>query len=183
MTASQSIASSADEDWDADLPTPAAMLAYARTLTGDWDRADEAVQNTWLHYCRRKRKEPPLHSPRAWIYRVLRNKAFDELRWVVRERKRAEPGADESLESYGTQVDPLRNLRLQEDLAWLLGRIRALPPAQQEVITLTAQGVTVDEMAVIMFRDDSVPPEKRKQRLYRARWEAMKYLRRQGRLR
>ena len=59
------------------------LISYAKSITGDWESAKDAVQETFLRLNRENLKdlEPRLA---AWLFAVCRTRAIDYRRKVVR---------------------------------------------------------------------------------------------------
>ena len=113
------------------------LLSYATRLTGDVERARDAVQETFLELCSQDGAElrPRL---REWLFTVCRNKAIDMRRKESRMNARntsletaphSEPSADPSEE-------PHEALERRDTLSHVLESLRSLPEAQQEVLVL-----------------------------------------------
>ena len=61
-----------------------ALIGYATKITGNRDLADDIVQEAWLRLERAAARELPDH-PLAYLYRIVRNLAFDDHRKSGRE--------------------------------------------------------------------------------------------------
>jgi RNA polymerase sigma factor (sigma-70 family) len=132
----------------------APMLRVARTYVRSVDEAEEVVQDTWLAVLGGIDRFEGRSSLKTWIFRILvnraRSRATREARSVPLSALQAEgsPPGDDSLESVLGRATPLwagsgaergaadhevlaGELRAQIDQA-----IHALPPRQQQVITL-----------------------------------------------
>ncbi len=132
------------------------LVAYAcRMLNGDLDRAEEAVQETFLRLCREQRDEVDGHL-RAWLFTVCRSRVIDMQR---RENLRLAATASAS-DFEGMQVDRLGNTRASsselpeaivergETHALLARLIQGLPFQQRELLHLKVQGqLTYREIA------------------------------------
>src|ERR1017187_1653548 len=84
-----------DEIW-ACLPN---LRAFARSLTGNRDRADDLVQDAVLRALKAASQYTPGTNFRAWIFTILRNAHFNELR---RNHGFMRPLEAADLETHGT---------------------------------------------------------------------------------
>jgi len=108
------------------------LISYAKSITGDWDSAKDAVQETFLRLSRENLKalEPRLA---AWLFAVCRTRAIDYRRKVVR----FVSSADGNLESTPDEApEPPAQLAQAEDRAQLSELIARLPEKQREVVKL-----------------------------------------------
>lgn len=115
------------------------LLAYARRITGCPDRARDVVQETFLKLCRRPPAELKALDGHLgeWLYTVCRNQALD----VLRKELRMNTSAEARIAFAPGGVPPAAELAEQRDAAeCLLGLIRELPAAQQEVLRLKFHG-------------------------------------------
>lgn len=133
-----------------------ALVAYAcRMLNGDLDRAEEAVQETFLRLCREQREEVDGHL-RAWLFTVCRSRVIDMQR---RENMRLATTASAS-EFEGFQMGRSGSTRASssdlpetivergEAHALLARLIQGLPFQQRELLHLKVQGeLTYREIA------------------------------------
>ncbi|MBP5856543.1 sigma-70 family RNA polymerase sigma factor [Marivibrio halodurans] len=63
-----------------------ALVEYASGITGNRAHAEDLVQEAWVRMDRAARKEPP-KEPLRYLYRIVRNLAFDGRRSLARERQ------------------------------------------------------------------------------------------------
>lgn len=108
------------------------LISYAKSITGDWDSAKDAVQETFLRLSRENLKEL---EPRlaAWLFAVCRTRAIDYHRKVVR-FVAAPEGSLESTPAEG--LEPHVELSQAEDRAQLSELLARLPENQREVVKL-----------------------------------------------
>jgi RNA polymerase sigma factor (sigma-70 family) len=111
------------------------LCQYAFRITGDPDRARDAVQETFLRLCRTDREQVENHVA-AWLFRVCRSRALD----ILRKEHRMNP-----LEETATADLPADERTPAEQTQWkdgashLLKALSTLPPRQEEVIRLKFQ--------------------------------------------
>ncbi len=113
----------------------AALVRYAARLLGDFDRAQDVVQDTFLKLFTHPRSETEGHLA-EWLYTVCRNRALDVLRKEGR-MKRFEEGQMERVPAESSR--PTGTLEAEETHEALLRLIEHLPVSQQEVIRLKFQ--------------------------------------------
>jgi len=111
------------------------LAAYARAFLDSPEDCQEAVQDAFLklHQARRTIRE----NPRAWLFKVTRNRCLDLQRKAIRERKRTEgampvvfPGA----------MPPVERLEVREALG-------ALPERDRAVVCLKVlEGLSYEEI-------------------------------------
>jgi RNA polymerase sigma-70 factor, ECF subfamily len=141
------------------LATVPSLRAFAISLTGNRDRADDLVQDTlmraWANLDRFERGT----SLNAWLFTILRNLFHSE----YRKRKREVEDADGSYAGR-LKVQPEQGARLDfEDFRTALTKI---PPDQREALLLVgAQGMSYEEAAQVT----GVPVGTVKSRVNRAR--------------
>ncbi len=113
----------------------AALVRYAARLMGDFDRAQDVVQDTFIKLFTHPRAEIEGHVA-EWLYTVCRNRALDVLRKEGR-MKRFEEGQMERVPAESPR--PTGGLEAEETYDALLRLIEHLPASQQEVIRLKFQ--------------------------------------------
>jgi RNA polymerase sigma-70 factor, ECF subfamily len=118
------------------------MRAFAFSLCGDHERADDLVQETLLKAWRHLDSFQEGTNLRAWLFTILRNSFFSEVRKHRRELEDVDGKKAESLSVAPAQqghVD-MQDLRKALDL---------LPPHQREAVVLVAAGMSYQEAAEI----------------------------------
>lgn len=108
------------------------LISYAKSITGDWESAKDAVQETFL---RLSREDLPKLQPRlaAWLFAVCRTRAIDYQRKVVR----FVSSEDGNLETTpANEPEPLAQMVQAEDRAQLTELVARLPEKQREVVKL-----------------------------------------------
>jgi len=121
------------------------LLRYAVRLTGNVERARDAVQETYLRLCAQQPGEIDGHL-RAWLFRVCRQRALDEL------RKERRMSALDPVVAHPAELSEPPEQRLEVDeTADLAQRLVAeLPAQQQEVVRLKFQaGLSYREIAEV----------------------------------
>lgn len=66
----------------------AALVDYAAPIVGDRARAEDVVQDSYLRFAKRDANEDALRQPIAYLYRIVRNMAFDCVRRLAAESRR-----------------------------------------------------------------------------------------------
>lgn len=110
------------------------LCQYACRLTGDFDRARDAVQDTFLKLCRAGVLEEARVAP--WLFRVCRNRCID----MLRKEKPMQTLTDAQaavLPAPGRS--PAEETGLRESVSLLLRKLAQLPANQAEVIRLKFQ--------------------------------------------
>jgi RNA polymerase sigma-70 factor (ECF subfamily) len=120
------------------------LRAFAISLIGNRDRADDCVQNAVLKALSNKERFEPGTNLRAWLFTILRNSVFSE----HRSRRREVEDPDGSyVAQLATAPDQVAKLDLQDVQAALA----QLGPDQREAILLiAAEGLTYEEAATIL---------------------------------
>ena len=110
------------------------LCQYAYRLTGNFDAARDAVQDTFLRLCRAGVLEEARTAP--WLFRVCRNRCID----LLRKERPMQPLTD----AYAAVLpapgpDPAEETGRRESAALLLRKLAELPANQAEVIRLKFQ--------------------------------------------
>ena len=122
------------------------LLRYATRLTGDVERARDAVQETFLGLCQSDRSKVQTHLA-AWLFRVCRNRALDRRR-KDRRVESLESATESSLES--PEPGPAAMLERRQGTSLVLAALAALPESQREVMYLRFQnGMSYREISEI----------------------------------
>lgn len=141
------------------------MIAYATAiLGGDISAAEDAVDEAFTDIWRRSGHVAPVTNAAAWIRRIVKNKAIDQLRKVgAREVSVAEDFFHNVEDS---RPDPESVLSSKDERRWLRGCLAILNPDQREMITLCYfEGLSLGQIAEFT----GVPENTVKTRLFYAR--------------
>jgi RNA polymerase sigma-70 factor (ECF subfamily) len=135
------------------------LRAFAISLTGKKDRADDLVQETMMKAWAGQDSFREGTNIKAWLYTILRHEFYA----VHRKRKREVEDADGKIaEAVGTLPEQHGVL----DLADMQVALLKLPEEQREALLLvTASDLSYDEAAAVC----GVPPGTIKSRVNRAR--------------
>ena len=113
------------------------LVSYARSWTGDLQRAQDAAQDTLLRLC----QQPPAEfeayiEPRlaAWLFTVCRNRVIDLHRKERRMTATDTHGIDQAQAAPTT--DPAAEADAHDQQDHLLALVAALPTGQREVVRL-----------------------------------------------
>jgi len=124
----------------AEIPT---LRAFAISLCGDLVRADDLVQETLLKAWQHLAKFEEGTNLRAWLFTILRNTYFSELR-----KKRREVEDVDGKKTASLSVAPAQQGHL--DMQDFRKALALLPPDQRESIVLVgAAGMSYEEAADI----------------------------------
>jgi RNA polymerase sigma-70 factor (ECF subfamily) len=132
------------------------LVAFARTMVGDTDTARDLVQEAVARAlgARRVPSDPPAY--RAWMFRIVRNAAIDELR---RNWRTSEEPAAPAVDLWRFDQAQIAKLTVERGLA-------TLAPAHREIIALIdIAGFSYAEAAELL----SVPDGTVMSRIARAR--------------
>jgi RNA polymerase sigma-70 factor, ECF subfamily len=135
------------------------LRAFAISLTGNLDRADDLVQETFLRAWANLDRFERGTNLEAWLFTILRNLFHSE----YRKRRREVEDADGAFAAkLRTQPDQHTHLDYED----LLTALAKLPPDQREALLLVgAQGMSYEEAAEVC----NVPVGTIKSRVNRAR--------------
>jgi RNA polymerase sigma-70 factor (ECF subfamily) len=144
------------EELEAQFP---ALRGFARTLARDAQHADDLVQETLLKAWTNRARYEPDTNLRAWLFTILRNTFYSEM------RKRGREVADvegEHAQKLVTRPSQDHALAMND----FFDALETLPDDQREALVLIgAAGLTYDEAAEIV----GVAPGTIKSRVSRAR--------------
>ena len=125
------------------LATVPQLRAFAISLCGSVDRADDLVQETLLRALARIDSFAPGTNLQAWLFTILRNEFRSEYRKRRREVEDPEARYVERLRTHPEQV-------MRIEFKELLAALAKLPADQREVLVLVgAAGFSYDEAAAI----------------------------------
>jgi len=118
------------------------MRAFARFLVRNHTDADDLVQDAVIRALRSYRQFDLGTNMKAWVFTILRNARFNDLR-----KRRFDVIDDEQLLLLPTQPNQLHCVELRE----VLGVLSRLKPAHSEVLTLVrGSGLSYEEAAEVM---------------------------------
>jgi RNA polymerase sigma-70 factor (ECF subfamily) len=119
------------------------LRAFAISLTGNVDRADDLVQGTLMRAIANIDTFQPGTNMQAWLFTILRNLFLSEFRKRRREVEDADGGYADSLTSAPQQHGSV-------EFKELLAALATLPLVQREALLLVgASGFSYDEAAAI----------------------------------
>lgn len=125
------------------LKTIPALRGFAFSLVGRADRADDLVQQTLTKAWAGHASFQPGTNLKAWLFTILRNEFYSDVR-----RKRREVEDADGTYSQGLAVHPSQHGHL--DLADMRAALEELPPDQREALLLVAaSGFAYEEAAEI----------------------------------
>lgn len=111
---------------------PLCQVAYQ--LTGNYETARDAVQDTFLKLCREKIKDKDRTAP--WLFRVCRNRCID----ILRKEKPMQTLTDaQAAVLPAPGQSPAEEAGRRESVSVLLRKLAELPARQAEVIRLKFQ--------------------------------------------
>jgi RNA polymerase sigma-70 factor (ECF subfamily) len=124
------------------------MVAFALDKMGSQDVAEDLVQEAFVRVWERRRQLRPYASPRAYLYRVLRNLMTDDFR---RRRLRERFGFLKALGTPEEVPSPVAVLEASEFATAADRAIAALPERRRDVFTLAhLHGLSYREVAETM---------------------------------
>jgi RNA polymerase sigma-70 factor (ECF subfamily) len=119
------------------------LRAFAVSLTGRHDRADDLVQDTIMKAWAKKTSFEPGTNMKAWLFTILRNEFYSQIRKSGREIQDSDGYYTEQLSSHPGQYGAL-------DLQDFKVALDKLPDDQKEAIILIgASGFSYEEAAEI----------------------------------
>jgi RNA polymerase sigma-70 factor (ECF subfamily) len=120
------------------------LRGFARSLSGNRDRADDLVQETLAKAIANRDKYRPGTNLHAWLVTILRNQYYSEGRRRWREVSDAE-GTHAARLTQAPSHDS--HLEMRE----FLGALQRLPPDQREALVLVgASGLSYEEAAEVL---------------------------------
>ena len=133
-----------------------ALVDYANGIVGDRARAEDVVQEAFLRFVSvRNGSEDPLERPPAYLYRIVRNLAFDRMRQrALEQRRQVEEPAWWMLPA--TPRTPEQELLHRQDLDRIADALSDLAPEARLAVEMHRfGGYTLSEIAARL--NTSVP--------------------------
>jgi len=125
------------------LSTIPSLRAFAISLSGKRDRADDLVQETLTKAWKHQESFTPGTNLKAWLYAILRNEFYSQMRKKGREVEDVDGNFSSQLAVHGEQQGHL-------DLADMRDALTKLPADQREALLLiAASGLSYEETAEI----------------------------------
>ncbi|WP_349363767.1 MAG: sigma-70 family RNA polymerase sigma factor [Roseitalea porphyridii] len=119
------------------------LRAFAMSLAGNADRADDLVQETLVKAWHKQSTFMPGTNIRAWLFTILRNEFYSQMRKKGREVSDADGALTEGLATHPEQSGML-------DLEDMKKALQLLPDDQREAIILVgASGMSYEEAAAV----------------------------------
>jgi RNA polymerase sigma factor (sigma-70 family) len=119
------------------------LRAFAISLTGNPDRADDLVQDTLLKAWDKRSSFQPGTNLNAWLFTILRNGFFSAHRKRTREVEDGDGSYASQLKSAPDQMDKLHLQDLQSALD------RLVPDQREALLLVAAEGLSYEEAAAI----------------------------------
>jgi RNA polymerase sigma-70 factor (ECF subfamily) len=119
-----------------------ALRAFARSLCGKRDVADDLVQETMMKGWQSRERFQPGTNLKAWLFAILRNEFYSSYR---RAKTIANYAAMESTKPEGIDADQYAKLELTD----LMRAFDELAPEQKEALILTVGEFSYEEAAAI----------------------------------
>ncbi len=142
------------------------LLAFAKSLTGNPDRAADLVQEALVRAWQNRAKFEPGTNLKAWLFTVLRNTFISELR----KRKLEVPDEDGAI---AASIGADGNQAAHMDLVDFAKAFGSLPLEQREALMLVgAEGFAYEEAALMC----GCAVGTMKSRVNRARWRLTQML-------
>lgn len=116
------------------------LQAFARSLCGNADAADDLVQETLARAWANADRFIPGTNSRAWLYRILRNHFGDGLRKKKRE-------AEDPDGAYAARLYVKPGQESAMELRQVFQGIAGLSTEQREALLLIAEGLSYEEAA------------------------------------
>jgi len=119
------------------------LAAYLTRLLGDAHDAEDACQDALLRAYRSFGRLRPNSNPRAWLYKIATNTAFNAMK---RRKRREAHHVDIDLERLPSEMDGTPERR--EQLRAVVRAVEALPPKQRAALMLRQfHGMSYAEIA------------------------------------
>ena len=135
-------------------------------VLGDPERVDDVAQQAWLAAWQRIKSLRDPVSWRPWLYRLVRNAAFDAGRDATRRRRQTQVLTEEASRTSPADTRPEEELARQERQQRVMRAIQALPALYREPFVMRhLNGWSYQQIAEVM----DMPVDSIETRLVRAR--------------
>lgn len=123
------------------------LFRLALRITGDPGEAEDVVQEVMIKGWQNRSKITAMENPPAWLMRMTRNQAIDQLRSQQTRNNHEQMAATEDATE---RVTPLRLVEGADTLSQVHKMMRQLPEAQRTVLHLREiEGLTYDEIQAV----------------------------------
>lgn len=124
-----------------------ALVAYASPIVGCRSKAEDVVQEAWLRFNEATADRIPLSQPVGYLYRIVRNLAFDLNRRLTLENRH--PASEDELEGLASeQPCPEREALYSDELRQLRNALAQLPERSRQAFLMhRLQGMTFKDIA------------------------------------
>jgi RNA polymerase sigma-70 factor (ECF subfamily) len=120
------------------------LQSYASTLVRDTGATQDAVQEVFLRYALAIRDGNSIATPKAWLFRVLRNYILDSMKAA---HVRNEIGMDQMPDKADDTGDPEQQYASAEITRQILS---SLTPRELECLRLRSHGLRYNEIANVL---------------------------------
>jgi RNA polymerase sigma-70 factor, ECF subfamily len=120
------------------------LLRYAFGLIHDTSGAQDALQEIFLRYFVARSEGRKFDDARAWLFRVLRNYLLDTLKSASVKNEVAIDGIHDPADNYNDPEKHYQRTEMARELT------RMLAPRELECVRLRAEGLSYDEVAVVL---------------------------------
>jgi len=108
------------------------LLSYAFNICGNYERAQDIVQDTFLKLCKADMQKVDIYL-KAWLFKVCRNRALE----IIRKERKMQPLTDEQLNKEASNTSsPYDKIDRSEQFTKMLSFVDELPKKQKEVVFL-----------------------------------------------
>jgi len=112
-----------------------ALLRYAQSIVRDSDGARDIVQDAFLKYLdQRRSSQTEVKNAKAWLFRVVYNKAVDQVRKVQRHKKLEEHVKDHTTPK--EEMSPIEQLQMKDRREWLERQLEQLGDREKELLQM-----------------------------------------------
>lgn len=124
-----------------------ALVEYASPIVGCRSRAEDVVQDAWLRFNEATTDQAPLAQPVGYLYRIVRNLAFDLNRRFTLENRH--PASEDELEGLPSDnPSPEYEALYSDELQQLQNALSRLPERSRQAFVMhRLHGMTFKDIA------------------------------------
>lgn len=116
-----------------------ALVDYATHIIGCRARAEDIVQDAWLRFGGQLEESLAIHNPVAYLYRIVRNLAYDLSRRLATERRQPD-GHDALADIAASDAGPEQQAASQDELQALTEALGELPERTRQAFEMHRLG-------------------------------------------